>query len=111
MSNTGTILIAKSVVYLSEHDESAFFEWLEKIKCVERITGSGDELYIKLKESPIDNMSLREILALFYRYDVDMKQLAQFLNNKNKKWFYGPQAYWFERVFDTENSSTPTGEN
>lgn len=47
----------------------------------------------------VDN-DLRELLALFYRYKIDMKQLRVFLNEQNKEWFYGrPKGYWHYRVF------------
>ena len=46
------------------------------------------------------DQDLREILALFYRYKIDMKQLVVFLNNKNKMWFFDPpKGYWHRRVF------------
>ncbi len=48
----------------------------------------------------IPDEDLRELIALFYRYKVDMKQLEIFLNNDNQAWFYeGKKAYWHKRVF------------
>jgi len=48
------------------------------------VKGSGEELYVNVDKSKITEIDLREILALFYRYDVDMKQLGDFLNDENK---------------------------
>jgi hypothetical protein len=43
---------------------------------------------------------LRELLALFYRYKIEMSQFSVFLSEKNKKWFYdNKQAYWYKKVF------------
>jgi len=43
---------------------------------------------------------MRELLALFYRYKIDMKQLQIFLNKNNKQWFQdNTKAYWHRRVF------------
>lgn len=93
-------LICKSVWFYSQLDEKYFFEWLQNIKAITRYDGIGDELYLYCKSSVISDQALRDILGLFYRYKVDMKQLAVFLNSKNKEWFFGnPKGYWHKRVF------------
>jgi|GEM_PF-2254488 len=77
-------LVCKKVGFCSDFDEDAFFEWLKKISCISRIEGFGEELYINVDRSKFTEMDLREMLALFYRYDVDMKQLEIFLSDENK---------------------------
>ena len=37
--NKQTVLLAKRVWYFSENDEAAFFEWLDKLPCVEKYEG------------------------------------------------------------------------
>jgi len=44
----------------------------------------GEERYIDVDKNKLTEMDLREILALFYRYDVDMEQLGAFLSDENK---------------------------
>lgn len=99
-SKKGVLLVCKTVWYYSQKDEDAFFEWLKKIPCIVDVYGIRDELYLHAKSKRIADQDLRELLALFYRYKVDMKQLEIFLNSKNKKWFYeGGRAYWSKKVF------------
>jgi hypothetical protein len=97
---TKVFLICKSVIFYSQKDEDMFFTWIKKIKCIEKFEGAGDELYLDLKSKVISDQNLRDLLALFYRYKIDMKQLKIFLNKRNEKWFYGnPKGYWHKKVF------------
>jgi hypothetical protein len=92
-------LEAMRVLYRSENDESAFFEWLNKLECVQKCEGRGDTLFIQVVRNKVDESALRELLALFYRYGVDMRQLAVFESGDFQPWFTNPQAYWFPLVF------------
>ena len=92
-------LIADSVVYYSAGDEEAFFSWLSRIVAVQDYKGVGRALHIETKELPIDDESLREFIALFTRYGVDLSQLGRFLAPENEAWFMDPQKYWHKKVF------------
>jgi hypothetical protein len=85
--------------YYSPGDERAFFEWVRRISCVHRVWGMGDELYLEVPRRRISNACLRELLALFRRYEVEMAQLAQFENRFNREWFKNPSASWYKAVF------------
>jgi hypothetical protein len=91
-------LVAESVKYYSTGDEQAFFAWLNAIPCVVSADGKGTALTISLSRPPIDE-ELREFIALFHRYRVDMRQLAGFLTDANQHWFRDKDAYWFRGVF------------
>lgn len=95
------VLICKGITFYARKDEDAFFEWIKKIECVENISGAGDELYLHIVSNELHDYDLRDLLGLFYRYKVDMKQLQRFLSEDNKKWFYEGKAkgYWHKRVF------------
>lgn len=99
MNQQPTRLIAKSVLFFSEHDEDAFFHWLEILACVAEYHGEGIDLLITLKDDSLDDESLRELLALFNRYDIDLSQLAKFETDANRHWFRDSKAYWYEKVF------------
>lgn len=99
MRKTRTQLVAHSVRFLSECDEEAFFCWLKQLDCVEGFHGQGLDLFISVSENPLKDESLRELLALFSRYRVDMTQLACFENDANRSWFRDARAYWFRDVF------------
>lgn len=85
--------------YGSPGDERAFFEWIARIRCIRRFWGSGPELYLEIPRRRISDACLRELLALFQRYDVPMAQLAQFENKSNRRWFRNREAFWYAAVF------------
>ena len=92
-------LICESVQYYSEGDEAAFFSWLKNIPCIKHSACVGTQLELELEASPTD-AQLRELIAVFYRYEISMVQLGQFQTKENEKWFYENQkAYWHKQVF------------
>lgn len=91
-------LVATEVVYYSPLDENAFFQWLDKIGCVARYEGRGSDLTISLSREPDDD-ELRELIALFYRYGVDMRQLAIFGEGRARAWFRKRGMFWHDAVF------------
>lgn len=93
------VLTAKRVRYYSENDESAFFEWLDKIPCVARYKGELDVLSIYIDREKVDEFALRELLSLFRRYGVGMKQLIVFDSDAYASWFRDPRKYWHLAVF------------
>ena len=98
------VLICKKVTFYSLKDEDAFFEWIKKIDCIDEFTAAYDELYLHIACKDLHDHDLRDLLALFHRYKIrNMKQLGMFLNDENKKWFYGnKKAYWYKRIFGSE---------
>lgn len=92
-------LVARGVRFRSKWDEDAFFEWLRRFDCVESAEGAGLELRITVARSKVTDLALRELLALFFRYEIEMSQLATFRTQKNRRWFSSPQAYWHKMVF------------
>lgn len=94
------ILVCKKVKFYSPHDEDAFFEWIKKIDCIDNISAARDELYLHIASRKLHDHDLDDLLGLFYRYKVDMKQLARFLNDENQVWFFeNKKAYWHKKVF------------
>ena len=94
------VLTCKAVKFYSHKDEDAFFEWIKKIDCIDGTSGVGDELYLEIACDDLHDHDLLDLLALFYRYKVDMKQLARFLTKDNKRWFYdNKKAFWHKKVF------------
>ena len=87
-----SILVCKRVSFCSEQDELLMFEWIRRIKAVNRTEGKGDSIVLHTKRQ-IPARDLRELLALFYRYEIDMKQLAQFVTPKNRRWLARPSAF------------------
>ena len=99
-------LVCKAVWFYSHHDEDAFFEWIKKIPSIKKFEGIRDELYLYMESSIILDDDLRELVALFYRYKVDMKQLAVFLNDNNSEWFYGKtKGCWRKKIFGAKKAA------
>jgi len=95
-------LVATGVTYYHQNDENAFFEWLARIRCVDCFEGRGRDLVIHLSRPPSD-ADLRELVAFFYRYGIDMRQLERFGTGDSRTWFRNPEAFWHMRVFGAPN--------
>jgi hypothetical protein len=89
--------------FFSRLDESAFFSWLDQIACVLSYEGRGDALYVKISNKKLDEYALRELIALLYRYDRNMEQLAVFNLKEFESWFPDKQKYWHKAVFKQLN--------
>jgi len=94
------ILECKRVRFFSELDELEFFERIKKIRCIESYEGISDSVFLKIKSKNISDLCLRELISLFYRYKINMTQLADFLNEKNKSWFLNEKAFWYNKTFN-----------
>jgi hypothetical protein len=87
-------LDCSGVRFGSQLDEKHLFEWAMEIDGVLR--WEQDTLVVRTNPS---QASLRDLLALFSRYQIPMAQLAQFRTARNEVWFAAPQTYWHARVF------------
>ncbi|MGE6333462.1 hypothetical protein [Stenotrophomonas sp. NPDC077659] len=92
-------LHADSVVFHSRQDEASFFAWLQQLPCVVDVAGKGRIIHIQVARHRVDEEALRELLALFHRYGVDMRQLRVFDERRFADWFSGRQAWWHAAVF------------
>ncbi len=100
MNKNQRTLICTSVLFFGHKDEDAFFEWIKKIDWIENYYGSGRDLYLELSGCDMPDENLQDIIALFHRYNVDMKQLKKCLTDSNKTWFYdNKKAFWHKKVF------------
>jgi hypothetical protein len=92
-------LECQKVKFYSSLDETSFFSWANAIPAVTDVIGRGSSIIIRIRTKRISDNSLRELLALFHRYDILMEQLAQFRRARNESWFASPVAYWYKSVF------------
>src|SRR3990172_3583772 len=83
MNEINKMLICRGIKYYSRKDENVFFEWIKKIDCIDSVVGIGRELHLNIACKDLHDDDLRDLLALFYRYSLDMKQLRCFLNEGN----------------------------
>ena len=94
-----TVLECKKVKFYSDIDELFFFEWIKRISCVKSIEGSGSSVFLNLKSKEVSRNELVELIALFYRYEINMKQLSVFSTKKNNSWFKVRDKYWYKKIF------------
>lgn len=93
-------LSCDNVKFLSDGDEKVFFYWLKSINCINKIKGIGREIQLYIQSNEISDQELRELIATFTRYNIDLRQLAQFKSSTNTSWFYdNTQSYWHKSVF------------
>ncbi len=92
--------------FFSARDEDCFFSWLHSIVAVRAVRGAGTDLEITLAVRLLSQRDLREILALFYRYGIDMRSLRHFDSPRVATWFRDPKAYWHVEVFGTRRSAS-----
>lgn len=82
----------------SHLDEKHLFAWALEIPGVVR----WDQDTLVVRSRTISEASLRDLLALFYRYGIPMRQLQIFLSSRNESWFKNPIMYWHKNVFGEE---------
>jgi hypothetical protein len=70
---------------------------LQAIGGVTTIRGMPSGLEVYLDSSSFDEISLRERIALYYRYNLDFHDIKTFVNDSNRHWVYSPAAYWAKR--------------
>ncbi len=76
-------------------DEKYLFTWALEIKGVLR----WDQDTLVVRSLRLSEASLRDLVALFHRYNIPMEQLAQFRNSRNENWFAASHMYWHKLVF------------
>jgi hypothetical protein len=94
-----------ATIFYSQLDESLFFDALRRISAVKKIEGRGQDLFLSVP-SRMSDKALGELIALFYRYKVDMRQLAPFIAKGRGSWFRNSKAYWSKRVSPKKKRSS-----
>ncbi len=88
-------LDCSNIRFGSQLDEKHLFTWASEIAGFLR----WEQDTLVMRSRRISEAALRDLLALFWRYQIPMKQLAQFENERNTSWFCAPHMYWHRRVF------------
>jgi len=74
------------VWFYSPADESGFFYFIKQIKAVQFVEGLGEDVFLHIK-TPITLRSLRDLIGLFRRYNIDLADLKRLKNKKTAKIF------------------------
>lgn len=95
MSDTKYYITCKSVFFYSVNDEAMFFDWIKRIGCIKSFEGARDELYLDLVDRELTYDDIKDLIALLYRYKIDMKQLAALRAPNNERAFIP----WEKQIF------------
>ncbi|MFC4259034.1 hypothetical protein ACFOZ5_08345 [Marinobacter lacisalsi] len=85
--------------FYSYLDEENFFKWMQSIPAVNLIEREGHHLVITLIDQDIEEMDLRDLIAVFARYQIDMGDLKKFADTEHGEWINNPDAYWYCSIF------------
>ncbi len=98
-----TVGVRKVVIrerpYFCYQDEKHFFEWLESIQGVRKVTGGPDGLTIHFARAPLSYDSWADLLGVFARYGVDMRPLRVLVDKRHEAWLRDPDKYWHEALW------------
>ncbi|CPU06218.1 hypothetical protein [Mycobacteroides abscessus] len=102
MSDDKTLVLeATGVLYQLPLDETAFFQWLDKIPAVLSYSGYDRTLEIVIARSAVDEDALSEFVALYRRYHIDPAELQVFADHRRLgSWFSAPDRFWHKEIFD-----------
>jgi len=88
--------------YYTYQDEKRFYEWLESIPGVRRVSGGPMGLTIQLADVGLDIDDWADMTALFVRYDIDMRALRDLVTPENEAWIKDPKRFWYSKIFGDE---------
>jgi hypothetical protein len=94
-------LVATDTLFYHDSDERAFVEWVERMSFVQDSYGVGRSMFLRFSRFPTDT-DLWELIGFCRRYRIDMTQLAAFLTEEYRPWFFNPDMAWFTEVFGSE---------
>ena len=81
-------------------EKDIFLKWIGNIDCIDKNIIKSDKIYFYFTVDDIHDHDLDNLIGLFYRFNIEMTQLARFLTDDNKKWFYDNKiAFWHKKVF------------
>lgn len=88
-------LVCKNIYFYSMADENRFFVWLSKTHSIEKFVCIKDELYLYLPDRDLNYGEIQDLIAVFYRYKIDMKQLGKYKTVENENAF----KPWRKEIF------------
>lgn len=95
-------LLIREGMYYSQRDEAAFFGWLQAIAGVVRVVGTHAGLEVTLRSKRLSEATLRDLIAIHFRYDLPMQELAQLKLRKIHLGFARRKPIGLQRCFPNE---------
>lgn len=94
-------IVEYKIKFFSPYDITTFTQWVKKISVITSYTINNSEINLQIKSKNISKIDLKDLIALLYRYKIDMTQLQIFLKESNRSWFYdNKKSYWHALIFN-----------
>jgi len=77
---------ASAVRFFSPMDEAAFFEWIKKLPSVSDVYGEIRDIVLCISEEGISKTDFHELIAIFRRYNIELRSLRVLVNETNEGW-------------------------
>ncbi|MCD5329674.1 hypothetical protein ACFFU8_15245 [Chromobacterium piscinae] len=89
--------------FYSYGDERRFFQGLDEIDCIKNIKGVGRDLIFDINLNYLSKERLLELIALFWRYQIDLAPL-RVLAERSKKfaWLSEECHYWHGHMYSRD---------
>ncbi len=78
------------IEYYSQRDEDSFFQWAAQLDSV----ASVDQGILSIDSKLVDDLEMRELLALLTRYGLSVDQLRVYAESVGMDWVGNKNAYW-----------------
>jgi len=86
--------------FYSRGDERRLFQGLNDISAIENIQGVGKNLLLTIKVNSLNKGSMRELLALLWRYGIPLMPLRSLAEKTKFSWLNDEQGYWYGSMFN-----------
>jgi hypothetical protein len=86
-------------MFYSKGDERRFFQGLRDNPAISSFKGVGHQLQISLVLGRLNQDAIRDLIALFWRYEIVLRPLAQLAEKERFAWLRDDSGYWYESMF------------
>ncbi len=93
------ILKAALGSFYSKGDERRLFLGFEEIAAIRSVHGVGPDLLLDIDVLALSKETMRELMALLWRYGMPLAPLRPFAEKKKFAWLDDPQGYWYSAMF------------
>lgn len=102
------LVISEPEQWFSQLDEGMFYRALyaiTSIKSLEKVPKAAPDaadhnwIVLQLNAAQMDDTSLKNMVGLLQRYEIDASALATQCSAMNERWFKSKDASWYKAVF------------
>jgi|GEM_PF-802076 hypothetical protein len=102
-------LVFKDIKFYCQKDRLAFFEWIKRLEYVHDVIETDQEVIIDLFNGDLNQLELFDLIALFHRYKVDLRQLQKLVRPSNRRWLMKRRVQRYKEIFGEEGPIIKNG--